>query len=529
MIVLRFLGRILLGAVFMFSGFVKAVDPIGFKYKIIDYLNAFGLDAVVPFALLISFIICGVELVIGLCLFFNIQTRFSSWLALLFMIAFTPLTLYLALKNPVHDCGCFGDAFKLSNWNTFYKNLIILAIAAFVFIFNKRFRSGLVSGAQFVQFLAFIVVVAGLEFYSFQFLPPLDFRPYKIGANIPQKRAKGDGETKVTYYTLVNKETNEEKKIESKTYMKTEAWKDTAWVIDKNKTYEEVLEKDDDVITDFNVFAKVIDEETGVTNEENITDKILSEQGYTFLLVAYDLNKANKKGLEKAEKLAKYCKEKGIKFYGLTATTDAKVNEIKSEFGLSFPFYMMDDIAIKTTVRANPGIMLLKEGTIYGKWHHIIMPQPEDIKKHSDLDSFAFDQQRRRMRYAVIALFSLLIIGTFFVIHTITNKRRKEDRKRIEPQTKKQNENLTKEQIILDDKISIPLDNTTENDSFVSNDLNTNYDTNTETNLNTNYDSNPTSLNTTENTTETNTNLNSSENTDLNTPKKDDTTNYPVG
>ena len=185
--ILLSVARILLGLVFVFSGFVKAIDPLGFTYKIEDYLRAFGgvfeQFSVVAFGVAVA--LSTLELLIGLNLIFKVKLKLSILLALLFMAVMTPLTLYIALKNPVSDCGCFGDALVISNWATFYKNIVLTALAVLLLIFYNKIRPLFVPRIQTVLLVCFIGVGISLSVYCYRHLPIIDFRPYKIGVNIP--------------------------------------------------------------------------------------------------------------------------------------------------------------------------------------------------------------------------------------------------------------------------------------------------------------------------------------------------------
>ena len=182
------IGRVLLGAVFIFSGFVKAIDPLGSTYKIQDYLRAFGspFDSLVGLAFTAAVLLSTLELVIGLSLLFNTHTKKAVFLALGFMLVMTPLTLYIALTNPVSDCGCFGEALVISNWATFYKNIFLSAIAITLLVFRKILRPIISIYRQTLAVVIFIGMGLGISIYSYRHLPFIDFLPYKIGVNIPE-------------------------------------------------------------------------------------------------------------------------------------------------------------------------------------------------------------------------------------------------------------------------------------------------------------------------------------------------------
>ena len=180
------LCRFLLGALFIFSGFVKAVDPLGFFYKIQDYLTAFGMISWFPSyaPLLVGIALSAIEFSVGVFLFLGIRRKVASVLALLLMVVMTPLTLYLALANPVSDCGCFGDAWILTNWQTFGKNVVLLVAAVSVFKWQDLLVRFITPKMEWMISMYTFLFVFALSFYCLENLPILDFRPYRIGANI---------------------------------------------------------------------------------------------------------------------------------------------------------------------------------------------------------------------------------------------------------------------------------------------------------------------------------------------------------
>ena len=168
--------RLLVGAVFVFSGTVKAVDPMGGAIKIDDYLTAFGLESLQPFSVLLSFNLSAVEFTLGICLLLGVYRRYTTFLTLALMCFMTPLTLYLALFNPVSDCGCFGDAIVISNWQTFYKNIVLLSASIYLFIQNQRLTQGFSFHAYWFVALWAYAFAIGFAYRNYNHLPIVDFR-----------------------------------------------------------------------------------------------------------------------------------------------------------------------------------------------------------------------------------------------------------------------------------------------------------------------------------------------------------------
>ncbi len=352
------IGRILFGAVFVFSGFVKAIDPLGFTYKIEDYLRAFGgfFETLADYAFPLAIALSTLELLIGLNMIFKIQLNLTRIVALLFMLVMTPLTLYLAIKNPVTDCGCFGDALIISNWATFFKNLVLISIVILMIIYHKKFKAFLSSKIQIYASLIFIAIGISLSVYSYHHLPMIDFLPYKIGVNIPKNMEISDNAPKDEYKTTFIYEKNgEQMEFTLENYPKN----DSNWVFVDQKS--ELVKKGYRApIHDFSIMNAQFDD---------ITQEVLSFPGNTYLLIMYDLNLTSKEGAIKAEKIYQKAIKSGDKFYALTASSDEDVQKFVDNTNVTYPFWKTDPTTLKTVIRGNPGLVLLKKGTIIGKWN----------------------------------------------------------------------------------------------------------------------------------------------------------------
>ena len=371
------ISRYLTGIIFVFSGFVKAVDPLGYTYKFIDYFNdAFFIHSIdaagFPFAIFMS----SVELAIGIMLILNLKPKLAIWGALLLMLFFTPLTLYLAIANPVHDCGCFGDAIIMTNWQTFWKNIVITIFVLLYFIYRKKFKEKLKNSIKYIIILAIVALTIGFQFYNYAYLPIIDFRPYKVGTHIPDKMIIPEGEATDEYKSTVvfeNKETGEVKEYPADNY----PWDDSVWVEtwEWKETKNVLIKKGyEPPIHDFNL----------VTIEgEEITDDVLSKEKPILLIVAYDLEKTNNKALIKIADLSKeFSKIENDGVYCLTASLEDQINKLDNKIiDSEIIFCNTDEITLKTIIRANPGILLIKKGTIIDKWHFNRMPDIEKIKK----------------------------------------------------------------------------------------------------------------------------------------------------
>lgn len=355
---LLLLSRLIIGLVFVFSGFVKAIDPLGSTYKIEDYFTAFGgfFTSLSFIALPASIALSTLELVIGLNLLFQIQLRRTSWAALLFMLVMTPLTLYIALFNPVTDCGCFGDALVLTNWQTFAKNVVFLTLVIIILMNIGKKKSLLLPRIEWLVVTVFVVIGVGLSFYSLNHMAPFDFRPYKVGVNIPESMfVPEDAPADVYNTTFIYEKGGVQKEFTLENYPKG----DSTWKFVDQKT----------VLVSKGYKAPIHDFSIVDESFNDITEQIIYNPGETYLLIMYDVNKASEEGAKRAEELYQKYKNTNTKFYALTASGDDEVRKFVAKTGITYPFCKTDPITLKTIIRSNPGLMQIKNGVITGKWH----------------------------------------------------------------------------------------------------------------------------------------------------------------
>lgn len=351
------IARMIVGLTFVFSGFVKAIDPLGSTYKFEDYFTAFGgfFEHLTPIAFPAAIALSTLELLIGICFLLKIKIKVMSVVALLFMAVMTPLTLYIALKNPVTDCGCFGDAIILGNWTTFYKNLVLVALILLVLIFNRQFRNLFMPKVEWAIVVLTAIVGVGLSVHGFRHQPMIDFRPYKVGVNIPEKMVVPEGAAGDKYETtLIYKKDGQQQEFTIENYPK-----DSTWTFVEQKTTL-VSKGFTPPIHNFSIVDQKLND---------ITEYVLTYKGTVNLLCMYDLSKTSLKGAEAAETLYQKIKTSGAPFYALTASTDEEIDAFRSKTGATYPFCKTDPITLKTIVRGNPAMMTIKNGTIIGKWN----------------------------------------------------------------------------------------------------------------------------------------------------------------
>lgn len=355
--VLLALARIILGLVFLFSGFVKAIDPLGNTYKIQDYLNSFGeqFSQFSSLSLLAAIALSTLELLIGLCFLFKIKLKATSIIALLFMLIMLPLTLYIAIYNPVTDCGCFGEALKITNWETFFKNVILLILIIIIIIFHKKIRNLFLPGVEWMIILIFILGGIGLSVYSYRHLPMIDFLPYKIGVNIPEAMKIPEGKPTDTYETkLIYEKNGVKQEFTLENYPKDSTWK----FVDQKTTL--IAKGYVPPIHNFTIED---------TQGNNLVDEIINYQGVVYLVIMNDINKTSKAGIDKAEILYEQSKQRDERFYALVGSSKEDVERFVKQTKVTFPFYNTDAITLKTIIRANPGFVKIKNGIIIEKWN----------------------------------------------------------------------------------------------------------------------------------------------------------------
>jgi uncharacterized membrane protein YphA (DoxX/SURF4 family) len=367
----KHIARILLGLTFVFSGFVKGIDPWGSAYKFTDYFNAFQMPWLVNLAFALGILLAAAEFALGVAMIFNFFVRITSWFTLAFMAFFTILTFVLALTNPVTDCGCFGDALIITNWQTFYKNIVLLALAIYIFVQRKNFKSKNGSVLSIALTGMTIVFYFYLVTYSYNHLPLIDFSPYKVGVNIPDAMKVPEGAPKAIYennFFYKNIKTGETREFTEANY----PWKDTLnWKFEKMGDQKLIQKGYTPPIHDFRIETP---------EGEDIKDFFLYDEKETFIVVASNLQKTNIEAMTKIARFAVEAKRKGYNFICLTATSPESFEAFKNETGAQFDFFNTDEIALKTMVRSNPGLLRLKKGTILKKYHFNDIPKTEELQ-----------------------------------------------------------------------------------------------------------------------------------------------------
>ena len=361
--------RFVLAVVFIFSGFVKAIDPLGTQYKIQDYLDAFGWTGVFPESIpFIAAALLGMlEFCLGVYLFFGIRRIIAPRAVVAVMAIMTPLTFWLALDNPVSDCGCFGDAVVLTNWETFGKNVVLLAMSLVVLKWRKRIFP--LANTRFDWLIALygFLYIFCMTIYCYRHLPIFDFRPYYVGADIRQGMEIPEGKEPTEFETrFVLQKDGVEKEFTLENYPdSTWTFVDSRTVV-KKKGYEPPIH-------DFSMIR--------YEDGEDITEQVLADERYTFLLVAHQLEQASDSRIDLINELYDYCLEYGYAFYCLTSSSDEDILKWQEDTGAEYPFCLMDNITLKTMVRSNPGLILLKKGVVIHKWNVVDFPDEYQLSR----------------------------------------------------------------------------------------------------------------------------------------------------
>ncbi len=420
------IARTLVGSLFVVSGLIKANDALGFSYKLEKYFaeNVFDLPFLLDYALPLAILIALVEVVVGFCTLLGTRMKQVSWLLLLMILFFTWLTFYSAYYGVVKDCGCFGEALKLTPWESFSKNVVLLGLVLIIFLGRDRIRSndgmenvvivpasliliglfgkGLIGWwfpllftilvfavailirkvmsksklTEWLQLGTYLLFTGLFTFHTLHYLPIRDFRPYAEGKSIPEQMSVPEDQQPEYKTTFIYKDSISGKEIQvpqDSLSALGEKWKY------KDRTTIKVKEGRSPPIEDFNIFDQQGDTE--------VTHKIIGKEAsghktdYVFLVIAYDLEKTKASVYSKLNKLHKKAEKDGYGFYGITATSGKKTFEFRQEHDIMYPFFTSGGVLLKTIVRSNPGLVLLKDGVVKGKWPSTDIPDYKEIKK----------------------------------------------------------------------------------------------------------------------------------------------------
>lgn len=368
--------RIFIGLLFIFSGLVKINDPLGFSYKLEEYFEVFHMTFLSGLALYIAIFLCALEIILGFVLLIGVRPVKVAWGLLLLIIFFAFLTFYSAFFKVVQTCGCFGDAIPLTPWQSFSKDLFLLVLVVVLFKNRKNIRPVFTAKMGDQLLVAATIVSVGLGLYTYNFLPVIDFLPYKVGANIPDEMKTPPGakpdEYEITYH-LKNAKTSETKVMTDKEFLSTGIWKDNNWKVVGN-TESRLVKK--------GFTPKIQDLTIHDAQGTDYTKELLSNPFNNLIIVAYDLRATDGEAINRLNALAINLDDQfKTRTILLTSNSAQFADAFSKEHNLKMEIFYADEVPLKSMVRANPGILLLKNGTIINKWHYHSIPNLDGMVK----------------------------------------------------------------------------------------------------------------------------------------------------
>ena len=411
--------RFILGSVFAFSGFVKAIDPWGVLYKFEDYIAVLGWDWLSPFLLFCAFVVSLFEFVLGVCLIVGAYRRVSVWLALLFMLAMTPLTLWLAVTNAVPDCGCFGEAVVMSNWATFFKNIVLLIVVIYLLRHNVKLANFYSSSIQWIVTSLTTIFIAIIASYGYFYQPMIDFRPYKVGLPIVNaENINIDEDSFVFVY---------EKGGELKEFKVDEIPEDdTTWTFVERKQVAS--------------FSNGINSESGIVVVEDgvdITDEVIkreSEQLIFFFFYLEDISITYTYLINIIDDLAR---QHNVDIIGLTGASDKAIAEWVDMSMATYPIYNVEDTELKILVRGKPAVVFTRNGKIV--WKRTLQSLSaarveEALTGNGDLEWIAvdYDGSNRLKVFSfvyVLAMILILILNRSYAVYKFSTRMIKKNQK----------------------------------------------------------------------------------------------------
>lgn len=363
-------SRIFIGVLFIISGLIKANDPLGFSYKLDEYFTVFNMESLSAISLPLAMLICILEVGLGVAALVGYRMILVSWFLLLMIVFFSFLTFYSAYFDVVKDCGCFGDALKLTPWQSFGKDIILLVFVMILFINRKKIHPLISERASALLTFAGIILTTWFTLHCYNHLPVKDFRPYAIGKNIREGMQLPPGAVTDSIEMVFIYE-KDGRPVELKMDQLSDI--DSTYIfIDRRDKVIRVGDK-----------APIHDFAIRDAADGDYTEDFLNRPDYVFMLVAYDLNKTNSSPevQGKINDFAKLCQQNEIEFFGITSTIPAETDKFRHEHQNAFPYYFCDATTLKTIIRSNPGLVLLKNGTVIDMWHYNDMPSFDEVNR----------------------------------------------------------------------------------------------------------------------------------------------------
>ncbi|TJZ51528.1 DoxX family membrane protein [Sphingobacterium olei] len=378
--ILLWISRLFVGLLFIFSGLIKANDPMGFGFKLQEYFHVFHMNFLNDYSTWIAVIICALEIILGALLLLGIAGKKVAWGLLLLIIFFTFLTFYSAFFEVVTSCGCFGDAIPLTPWQSFIKDLILLAFVLYIFVYRAQLKPVIKNNFS-RNLVTFLIIVAsfGIGIYTVYFLPFIDFLPYKVGNNIPKLMEIPEDAPQDEYqhiYSIKHKTTGENKKVTDKVYMDEKIWEDENWEI-VGEPETKLIKKGYQIpISDLNISD---------AEGNNVTQEIITNPYYNFVVVSTDVTKLSPTDFLALDKLNEtirnLSKDYNIRATLLTSSSSSDANYLNDQLDLVLEIFYADAVPLKSMVRSNPGVLLLQNGVVINKWSKQSFPNKENLEK----------------------------------------------------------------------------------------------------------------------------------------------------
>ena len=353
--------RIFVGLVFLFSSFVKGVDPMGTAYKIQEYMTAWSIGSLtfewaLPFATFLSVTLVTLEFLVGVLLITNSLRKLTAWTLLLMMTFFLVTTLIDAITNKVTDCGCFGDFIKLTNWQTFWKNVVLMVPTLVIFFCRNLKKKHRTYERDILIFLFAVAAMVGFAIYNINNEPVLDFRPWKVG-NQMIKQTDGKIQSFVTYQNTATGEIMEFPSEQLMVYMQDTNWEKQWEFLDSRVVDPAQIQADG--------FSMI-----GIDGEDH-TKELIGSPDPIIIVTSHDVSEINDKGIESMQRVRDIAEQHYVKYVFLTASLPEDAEKFLNDNDMGYiPYFLADEKAIETMLRSNPGYILLKDAIVKGKWHY---------------------------------------------------------------------------------------------------------------------------------------------------------------
>lgn len=403
--VITWVMRLLVGGTFIFSGFVKAIDPWGTIYKFDDYLAAMSLDIWPNLVLVGAFALCAAEFLCGVFLLLGCFRRSVAILAAVIMAVMLPLTLWIAMYSPVADCGCFGDAYVISNWATFWKNVAISVCVIWLIIYNKKCHWLITPALQWLAFVASGLFIVVVELFGYVSQPLLDFRPYKVGVPITDTGLSNSREPK---YEFIYEKDGERKSFSIDDELPSE---DQGWTFLERKELpvDNDSSEQDNSDRNLRIWSK--------DGEEDVTEEALTTDGKELLVMMPDLNRVSPATTWKLNSLYEWSVKNDVEMVAVVSGSPEEIDVWEDLSMASYPIYTADDTQIKSVVRGNPGVVYLVDGFV--EWKSTLTAINIDDFLSPDIShdaaNFGLDNVRilRNLSYIYLTVMAVLIILSF--------------------------------------------------------------------------------------------------------------------